>query len=110
MKKQELIDYLDEYLQISEFQDSSKNGLQVDNSKDEVLKIGYSVDTSTYIFDRAIQAEVDIIISHHGMFWGHEETLTGIPYVRAKKLLNNDIASYAAHLPLDAHPEIGNNA
>gem|GEM_PF-2497189 len=53
MQKQELINYLNEYLKISDFKDSSKNGLQVDNRKDDIKKIGYTVDASTYIFDKA---------------------------------------------------------
>ena len=110
MLKQELISYLDEYLQINNFKDSSKNGLQVDSDKNEIKKIGFSVDASTYIFDKAIEEDVDIVLCHHGLFWWHESTLTWIPYKRAKQLLTNNIALYASHLPLDAHREVGNNA
>jgi putative NIF3 family GTP cyclohydrolase 1 type 2 len=53
MNKKELIAYLDEYLQISEFKDDSKNGLQIDNSKDEIKKLGFAVDANTYIFKKA---------------------------------------------------------
>jgi putative NIF3 family GTP cyclohydrolase 1 type 2 len=53
MNKQELIKYLDDYLKIKDFKDTSKNGLQVDNSKSEIKKIGYAVDANTYIFDKA---------------------------------------------------------
>ena len=109
MNKKELIKYLDEYLKISEFEDSSKNGLQIDSSKDEIKKLGFAVDANTYIFEKAKQEGVDMVLSHHGLFWWHEETLTGIPYRRAKIMMDNDICSYAAHLPLDAHPEVGNN-
>lgn len=109
MNKQELIKYLDNYLKISEFKDSSKNGLQVDTQKQEIKKIWYAVDANTYIFEKAIYEEVDMVLSHHGLFWWFEQTLTGIPYKRAKMLLNNNISLYAAHLPLDAHPEVGNN-
>ena len=69
MLKQELISYLDEYLQINNFKDSSKNGLQVDSDKNEIKKIGFSVDASTYIFDKAIEEDVDIVLCHHGLFW-----------------------------------------
>ncbi len=109
MNKLELVKYLDEYLQIDNFQDSSKNGLQVDSEKIEIKKIWYSVDASTYIFDKAIEEKVDMVLSHHGIFWGHESVLTGIPFRRTRQLLNNDIALYAVHLPLDAHREVGNN-
>ncbi len=109
MKKQELINYLDSYLENKEYKDSSKNGLQVDNSNEEILKIWYAVDASTYIFDKAIQENVDLVLTHHGIFWWHEETLTGVAYKRANKLLWNNIALYSSHIPLDAHPEVGNN-
>ncbi|MDD2907659.1 MAG: Nif3-like dinuclear metal center hexameric protein [Candidatus Gracilibacteria bacterium] len=109
MKKEELIKYLDEYLKISEFKDDSKNGLQVDNSKDEIKKIGYAVDANTYIFDKAIEEGVDMVLTHHGLFWGFEQALVGVPFERAKKLINNDISLYSCHLPLDAHNEVGNN-
>ena len=109
MNKKELIKYLDEYLKISDFKDDSKNGLQVDNEKEDIKKIGYAVDACTYIFDKAIEEWVDMIISHHGLFWWHEQVLVWLPYMRAKKLIQNNICSYAVHLPLDAHPEVGNN-
>lgn len=109
MNKQELIQYLGEYLKISEFKDSSKNGLQVDNSKEEIKRIGYAVDANTYIFDKAHAENVDMVLSHHGIFWWFEQTLVWVPYKRAEKLIKNDIALYSVHLPLDAHPEVGNN-
>lgn len=109
MKKVELINYLDDYLKISDFEDSSKNGLQVDNSKDEIKKIWYAVDANSYIFDKAIKENVDMVLSHHGMYWGFESVMTWLHYQRIKKLLDNDIWLYACHLPLDAHEEVGNN-
>lgn len=109
MNKQELINYLNEYLNIDWFKDSSKNGLQVDNSQTEIKKIWYAVDANTYIFERAKNQQVDLILTHHGIFWWYEQVMTGITYERAKILLSNDIALYSAHLPLDAHEEVGNN-
>ena len=109
MNKSELISYLNEYLNINWFKDSSKNGLQVDNSKNEIKKIWYAVDANSYIFERAKNQEIDLILTHHGIFWGHEQTLTWVAYERTKILLDNDIALYSAHLPLDAHPEVWNN-
>jgi len=109
MNKQELIKYLNEYLKVSDFKDNSKNWLQVDNSKEEIKKIGYWVDANTYIFEKAKQEWVDLVLSHHGIFWWFEQSLVWIPYKRAKLLIDNDIALYSAHLPLDAHPEVWNN-
>jgi len=110
MNKKELIKYLDEYLNISEYTDDSKNWLQIDSSKEEIKKIWYAVDSSSYIFDKAVEKWVDMVISHHWLFWWFEQVLVWLPYVRAKKMIENDIASYACHLPLDAHKEVGNNA
>ena len=110
MKKEELISYMNEYLRVSEFDDASKNGLQVDTSKKEINKIGYSVDASTYVFEKAKKEGVDLILCHHGIFWGQEEVLTDIVYKRIATLIKNDIALYASHLPLDAHKEVGNNS
>ncbi|MDD2515716.1 MAG: Nif3-like dinuclear metal center hexameric protein [Candidatus Gracilibacteria bacterium] len=107
--KQELIKYLDKYLKNAEFQDVSKNGLQVDTPKIEIKKIGYAVDATDYIFDIAIKENVDIIIVHHGMFWGNEQVLVGNFYNKVKNLIKNDIGLYGCHLPLDAHTDIGNN-
>ena len=76
MNKKELVKYLDEYLNISEYKDKSKNGLQIDSTKDEIKKIGFAVDATSYIFDKAIEEKVDMIFSHHGLFWGFEQTLT----------------------------------
>jgi dinuclear metal center YbgI/SA1388 family protein len=109
MNKQDLISYLNEYLNILGFDDSSKNWLQIDNEKDEIKKIGYAVDASTYIFDKAIEEKVDMLLVHHWMFWWNEQVLVWIPFERVKRLIKNDIALYGVHLPLDAHNEVWNN-
>jgi len=109
MLKQELIKYLDKYLKNSEFQDDSKNWLQVDTSRTEIKKIGYAVDANDYIFDIAARENVDLIIAHHGLFFWHEQVLVWNFYNKVKNLIKSDIWLYASHLPLDAHPEIGNN-
>jgi len=109
MKKKELVKYLNEYLEINDFQDNSKNWLQVDSEKKEIKKIWYSVDATCYIFDKAIDEKVDMILTHHWLFWWFEEVLTWIVYKRIKKLIDNNISLYASHLPLDAHSEVGNN-
>jgi len=110
MNKRELINYINNYLKIEEFSDSSKNWLQVDNSKNEIKKIWYAVDATTYIFDKAIEKNVDLILVHHWLFWGFEQVLVWIPFKRAKKLIENNIALAWYHLPLDAHEEVWNNA
>lgn len=109
MKKVDLIKNLDEFLQNSEYKDSSKNGLQVDSTKNNIKKIWYAVDATSYIMDKAIEEEVDMILVHHGLYWGFEQTTTGIVFQRIKKLIDNNICLYASHLPLDAHKELWNN-
>lgn len=115
VNKLELVVYSNEYLKISDFDDTSKNGLQVDNQKDEIKKIWYAVDANSYIFDKAIKdwekswEEIDMIISHHGMYRWFESTMTWLHYERIKKLIENNISLYACHLPLDAHQQVGNN-
>ncbi len=109
MKKQELLNYLSEYLKINEFTDKAKNWLQVDNTKKEIKRIWYAVDATTYIFDKATKEKVDLVLVHHGMFWWIEQILTWVSYQRIQKLIKNDIWLYCAHIPLDAHEEVWNN-
>jgi len=104
----EIVDYLDEFLDIKNIQDSCKNGLEIEG-KDEIKKIGFSVGACLESFQKAVSAKCDLLIVHHGMFWGDIEYITDITYERVKHLIKNDIALYAAHLPLDIHPEVGNN-
>jgi len=104
----EIVDYLDEFLDIKNIQDSCKNGLEVEG-KEEIKKIGFSVDACLESFQKAVSVKCDLLIVHHGMFWGDIEYVTDITYERVKHLIKNDIALYAAHLPLDIHPEVGNN-
>lgn len=110
MNKKELINYINTYLNINNFSDSSKNWLQIDNSKDEVKKIWFAVDATTYIFNKVKKENVDLILVHHWLFWWFEQVLVWVPYKRAKIMLENDIALAWYHLPLDAHAEVGNNA
>jgi len=90
--------------------DSSKNGLQVDRRNQSISKIAFGVDACLETFARAVQAKADLLFVHHGLFWGREQVLTGNHYQRLAYLLQNDLGLYAAHLPLDAHMEVGNNA
>lgn len=85
------------------------NGLQVDH-QGPVRGIAASVDVSQRVIDLAIAAGVNFLIAHHGLFWGGAERLVGSTYRRFRALLEHDIAVYAVHLPLDAHPVFGNNA
>jgi len=104
----DLVKYCNEYLSIDKFKDSSLNGLQVEG-KDEISKIVTGVSACNELFDIAVQREADVVIVHHGLFWGKEQSITNVFKKRIKKLLDNNISLLAYHLPLDANENIGNN-
>lgn len=109
MQRDDLVRWLDEYLKIRDFKDPSLNGLQVEG-KAEVRTLGAAVDAAQAIFDKAAEAGVDFLITHHGLFWGQPFAIVGYQKRRLERLFSASISLYTAHLPLDAHPEVGNNA
>jgi dinuclear metal center YbgI/SA1388 family protein len=90
--------------------DDSLNGLQVDNDGSGLGKIAFAVDAGIESFRRAVEAGAGMLFVHHGLFWGPASKIGGSHRERVKFLLDNNLALYAAHLPLDQHPELGNNA
>lgn len=110
MKREELAGYLDELLEPSKFRDYCPNGLQVEG-RDEIVKIVAGVTASQDLLDLAVDRGADAIIVHHGYFWkGEDGRITGMRRQRLGALIRHDINLIAYHLPLDAHPELGNNA
>jgi len=109
MKRDELIPYLDDYLRVKEIKDSSQNGLQVEGPE-EVTKFAFAVDACQAAFERAVTAGAQLLIVHHGLFWDKPFRLVGPLFRRVKTLIGGGCGLYAAHLPLDIHPEVGNNA
>jgi len=111
MRISELASYLDTYLRVAEVPDwgGALNGLQVDSPR-EVRRIACAVDAAQACIDRAAAWGADLLLVHHGLFWDGNVALTGRRYRRVKAILDADLAVYAAHLPLDVHPEVGNNA
>jgi dinuclear metal center YbgI/SA1388 family protein len=109
MKLKELVEFLDDLLGIKDWDEKSKNGLQVEG-KGDVAKVVFAVDACMDVFVKAKQLDADMVVVHHGLIWGGIEFVRGIVKNRLKFLLDNDISLYAVHLPLDAHPRIGNNA
>jgi dinuclear metal center YbgI/SA1388 family protein len=109
MKLAKLADYLDKYLRNAEFEDKSLNGLQVEG-RAEVKSIALAVDFSRQSIQKAQEIGADLLIVHHGLLWAPGYPLVGYRYHRLKTLLESGIALYASHLPLDAHPVVGNNA
>jgi dinuclear metal center YbgI/SA1388 family protein len=108
MELKELADYLDQYLETGSFSDASANGLQVESSG-SVARIGTAVDASLESILLAAEKACDVLIVHHGLLWGAELRFCGHVYRRLRALIHADLALYASHLPLDAHPEVGNN-
>jgi dinuclear metal center YbgI/SA1388 family protein len=105
-----VVGYLDAYLGIADFPDYAEavNGLQVEN-RGRVSGLVAAVDASQQTIE-AISAPETLLLVHHGLFWGGARAVTGRHYRRVSGLLLRDAALYSAHLPLDAHPEVGNNA
>jgi len=90
--------------------DPSLNGLQVDNDGGDIRKAAFGVDANLETFKRAAEAGAGILFVHHGLFWGRVLPVEGTYRGRLKFLLDHNLALYAAHLPLDQHPRLGNNA
>ncbi len=90
--------------------DDSLNGLQVSRSGAEVARVAFAVDASLESIRRAAEAGAQLLFVHHGLFWGKPLRLEGFLRARIKLLLDADLALWACHLPLDRHPEVGNNA
>lgn len=107
----DLVTYCDRRTRRSAFKDApgAFNGLQVANSG-RVTKIGAAVDAGLVPFQKAVAAGVDFLIVHHGMYWDMPRPLIGPVYDRVATLIQGNCALYSNHLPLDGHPEIGNNA
>lgn len=108
----ELVAYLDDYLNVADYTDApgAHNGLQVGNGG-TVSRVVACTDACQATIDAAVELDADLMIVHHGLFWGAGITpLTGRSHRRVKQLLDHDIAVYSCHIPLDAHLEVGNNA
>ena len=110
MQRHELLARFDELLQPSRFKDYGPNGLQVEG-RSEITRIVSGVTASRALIEAAIDARADAIFVHHGLFWrGQDGRVVGWMKERLRLLLAHDINLFAYHLPLDAHPELGNNA
>src|SRR6266567_2136750 len=107
----EIVRYTDKYLRVHEIEDwpNALNGLQIGNSG-RVTKIGAAVDVSTRVLSEAGKKDVDLLLVHHGLFWPGLQPVTNALHRQLKIAFENDIALYSAHLPLDIHPQVGNNA
>ncbi|PWC19191.1 Nif3-like dinuclear metal center protein [Brenneria roseae subsp. roseae] len=110
MHNRDLEKLMNQLLNVETFQDYAPNGLQVEG-RDNVQRIVTGVTASQALLDAAVEHEADAILVHHGYFWKNESpVVSGMKRHRLKTLLVNDINLYGYHLPLDAHPQLGNNA
>jgi len=107
----EIVNYTNDFLRVREIGDwdNALNGLQIENSGG-VSKIGASVDVSTRVLADAAKQNVDLLVVHHGLFWPGLRPVTGALRRQLKIAFENNLALYSAHLPLDLHPRLGNNA
>jgi dinuclear metal center YbgI/SA1388 family protein len=106
-----LVSYCDRLLRTHKVQDYDRaaNGLQVENNG-QVTRLAAAVDASLATVRLAAAAKADLLLVHHGLFWGPSHPWTGQRYELLRWLLEHDLAVYSSHLPLDAHPSLGNNA
>ena len=106
-----LVAYTDRYLRVADFEDSPNalNGLQVENSG-RITRIGAAVDASTRVLRQAVADKIDLLVVHHGLFWAGLQPVSGALGRQLRLAFQHDLAVYSAHLPLDAHPKVGNNA
>lgn len=110
VKLTQLVDYCDDLLEVYRFKDYAPNGLQVQGAGD-VTTIVSGVTACQALIDAAIEKKAQLILVHHGYFWrGEDACLVGMKRQRIQSLLNANISLLAYHLPLDAHPLLGNNA
>src|ERR1700704_2301881 len=107
----DIVGYTDDFLRIREVGDwdNALNGLQIENSG-RVTRLGAAVDVSTRVLSAAAKKNVDLLIVHHGLFWPGLQPVRSALRRQLQIAFENDIALYSAHLPLDIHPKVGNNA
>jgi dinuclear metal center YbgI/SA1388 family protein len=111
MKTESLVQYLDEYLSVEGFPDypAAHNGLQVEGPE-EVMRVAVAVDGSEHVIREAASRGADLLIVHHGLLWDDRAKWVGPRFRKIRALIEGRLALYAAHLPLDAHSEVGNCA
>ena len=108
-KLHDIVSYADNYLKITEFSDYCPNGLQVEGQQ-EIHKIASGVSASMDFIEAASAWGAQCLLVHHGYFWKNEPSpITGMKKKRISRLLKQDLSLLAYHLPLDAHPVVGNN-
>jgi dinuclear metal center YbgI/SA1388 family protein len=112
MKLTDVVDRYDERLRTDAYADldASPNGLQVGPCEADIEHVAFAVDAAVSTIDAAAEAGADLLVTHHGLVWGGLDRVTGREYDRLAPLVDNDLALYVSHLPLDGHQEVGNAA
>ena len=109
MNREDLAHYLNDLLNIDEITDYGPQGLQIEG-RTEVNKLAVAVDAAHETIDGALAADADMLIVHHGIFWGPPRRIAGAFGRKVRRFIESDLNLYAAHLALDLHPTLGNNA
>ena len=111
MKISKIVSWLDRTLDVAAFDDVSNNGVQIESSCADVARVAFAVDASRRAVLAAAAAGARLLVVHHGISWGGGvKRISGGVYGVVKAAMDADVALYACHLPLDAHPKLGNNA
>lgn len=112
MLQSEIVSHFNGLLEIERYEraDSAINGLQIGPKDKEVQTMGFAVDACKDTIDKAVRLGCDMLVVHHGLWWGRPYALTGAHYERMASMVQGELSLYACHLPLDAHPDYGNNA
>ncbi|WP_411964337.1 Nif3-like dinuclear metal center hexameric protein [Haloferax sp. YSMS24] len=112
MHLSDIVAEFDARLDTDEFADvdASANGLQVGPAEKPVEKVAFAVDAAEATIEAAIDADADVLVTHHGLVWGGLDRLTGRNFDRIEPLMRENLALYVSHLPLDGHQELGNGA
>ncbi|WP_336326117.1 Nif3-like dinuclear metal center hexameric protein [Halovenus sp. HT40] len=112
MDCQEFADRLDDRLAVAEYAstDASANGLQIGPDTQQIDRAAFAVDAAVETIEAAAERDADVLVTHHGISWSGIERVTGRQYDRISAAIDNDVALYTAHLPLDGHQELGNAA
>lgn len=108
ISQSDMIEEVNDYLSIDEIDDDTANGVQVD-APGTIHRIVFSVDARRDVIEEAVREDADLLMTHHGLIWNGIEKITGRIYDLMSQLIKEEIALYVCHLPLDVHPEIGNN-
>lgn len=106
----DIVNYLNRELNVNSFDDAAYNGLQIESPTRPIAKVGFAVDAGYSILQEAVDRGCQLLVVHHGVLWGKEAPVTGIWAKKLGLCLSKGLSLYAAHLPLDGHPSLGNAA